>query len=235
MVASHGPTSPSRLLWRPLLAFFVLARQVAALGGLADDIEIHVAVALGVFLFFMACICQLCRFNLFHRLCPWLRHAPPQEVGALPQDQTPSARNGPECQCVGRAEVELDFPAIKCDDELLRNLGGELECAVCLAPLCLGESCRKLQCEHYFHAECVLGWWTHSPRKLLDCPLCRRPQRRPTLSPRADAGPTSSPRSAGAAPRRSSRERSGPLIAPIPVTQQLRTFSRESTTEDFHV
>jgi hypothetical protein len=33
---------------------------------------------------------------------------------------------------------------------------------------------RKLPCGHCFHSQCILDWWTHTPRAVLACPICKQ-------------------------------------------------------------
>lgn len=65
-------------------------------------------------------------------------------------------------------------------------------CAVCLAPIEEGESCRWLQCGHMFHAECIMEWWTYIPRRSVECPLCRQPQRVPAQAENLEEGASQS-------------------------------------------
>mmetsp|Transcript_1553 Transcript_1553/g.2584 ORF Transcript_1553/g.2584 Transcript_1553/m.2584 type:complete len:134 (-) Transcript_1553:1078-1479(-) len=43
------------------------------------------------------------------------------------------------------------------------------ECIVCMAQFCMGESLRKLKCNHFYHQECIDSWLLKS----VQCPLCR--------------------------------------------------------------
>jgi len=52
----------------------------------------------------------------------------------------------------------------------------ELTCAVCLMVIAPDELFRELQCDHCFHADCIVQWWTHVPRATLQCPTCRHLQ-----------------------------------------------------------
>jgi len=70
---------------------------------------------------------------------------------------------------IGKAAIEEHFP-------VSRSHEGN-QCVVCLLDLEENERCRKLQCGHEFHAECIVGWWTHVRRTSLECPLCKRRQR----------------------------------------------------------
>mmetsp|Transcript_15194 Transcript_15194/g.31822 ORF Transcript_15194/g.31822 Transcript_15194/m.31822 type:complete len:136 (+) Transcript_15194:79-486(+) len=82
-------------------------------------------------------------------------------------------REGHENTClgakmVGATAIEFYFPIIK------TCVGAQ--CAVCLCPVEDEQPCRKLQCEHIYHADCILDWWVHRPRIALECPMCRAPQ-----------------------------------------------------------
>eukprot|EP00429_Kryptoperidinium_foliaceum_P063686 CAMPEP_0176067162 /NCGR_PEP_ID=MMETSP0120_2-20121206/33521_1 /TAXON_ID=160619 /ORGANISM="Kryptoperidinium foliaceum, Strain CCMP 1326" /LENGTH=182 /DNA_ID=CAMNT_0017400775 /DNA_START=5 /DNA_END=553 /DNA_ORIENTATION=+ len=47
-------------------------------------------------------------------------------------------------------------------------------CVVCLDDLAGSAPCRKLPCDHRFHAECIDTWWVmHRHRDDLTCPTCR--------------------------------------------------------------
>lgn len=50
------------------------------------------------------------------------------------------------------------------------------QCTVCIQPIRPHEPCRILQCHHPFHADCILEWWGHEPRRDLLCPTCRHEQ-----------------------------------------------------------
>jgi hypothetical protein len=66
--------------------------------------------------------------------------------------------------------IEQRFPVIRID--------GQPMCVVCLSPVEAEDPCRTTQCGHTFHAECILEWWMHKPRKTLRCPICRQRQRK---------------------------------------------------------
>lgn len=94
-------------------------------------------------------------------------------------------RGGPAPRVIGQAQIEEHFP--------LSAAEGDETCVVCLLPIT--GSCRKLQCSHTFHADCILHWWVHKPRSQLECPLCKRAQELPTEDPEAATtdGPAASP------------------------------------------
>merc|ERR1719369_1323207 len=68
-----------------------------------------------------------------------------------------------------QADIEQRFPVSK-------SAGGET-CVVCLSNIDADDECRVTQCGHTFHAECLLAWWVHRPRRILRCPICRTRQR----------------------------------------------------------
>lgn len=47
----------------------------------------------------------------------------------------------------------------------------EEECAICLVELSRGENITTLNCNHYFHTDCLKDWWNHS--NVRQCPFCR--------------------------------------------------------------
>eukprot|EP00434_Breviolum_minutum_P007657 symbB.v1.2.006753.t1/scaffold405.1/size210896/9 len=53
-------------------------------------------------------------------------------------------------------------------------------CAICLEHLELGESAKQLDCEHCFHSECLIAWWSRCISRhgtsATRCPLCRQVQ-----------------------------------------------------------
>jgi len=67
--------------------------------------------------------------------------------------------------------VDLHFPVIK--------IAEQPTCVVCFSDIEVDESCRTTQCDHAFHADCLLHWWTHKPNPWVPllCPLCQTPQR----------------------------------------------------------
>jgi len=54
---------------------------------------------------------------------------------------------------------------------------GEPTCVVCLSTIEADDKCRVTQCGHAFHADCLVQWWTHKPKRILRCPICRTRQR----------------------------------------------------------
>jgi len=81
---------------------------------------------------------------------------------------------------IGRAAIEKHFP-VKYSNE------GNL-CIVCLLDIEEHEPGRRLQCGHEFHAGCIADWWTHRPRRVLECPLCKCKQRLVEDNPEGDEG-----------------------------------------------
>jgi len=67
-----------------------------------------------------------------------------------------------------REEIERVFPCKNVEDSPL--------CVVCLQDVLSTEQARELQCNHFFHAECIMEWWLHTPRSVLECPVCRQAQ-----------------------------------------------------------
>lgn len=61
-------------------------------------------------------------------------------------------------------EIEQQFPEVPID--------GQPQCVVCLVEV--DGNGRKLPCGHCFHADCLMNWWTHTPRSVLECPTCRQ-------------------------------------------------------------
>eukprot|EP00429_Kryptoperidinium_foliaceum_P073000 CAMPEP_0176058544 /NCGR_PEP_ID=MMETSP0120_2-20121206/29170_1 /TAXON_ID=160619 /ORGANISM="Kryptoperidinium foliaceum, Strain CCMP 1326" /LENGTH=172 /DNA_ID=CAMNT_0017392073 /DNA_START=56 /DNA_END=574 /DNA_ORIENTATION=+ len=51
---------------------------------------------------------------------------------------------------------------------------GEDLCCICLAAKAEGDPCRRLNCGHAFHAECIDDWWLRGAVNEPMCPLCRR-------------------------------------------------------------
>lgn len=67
-----------------------------------------------------------------------------------------------------KADIDRLFPPTTSESEAM--------CCVCLVNIERDEPCRRLQCNHEFHADCISSWWTHIPRASLECPLCKRKQ-----------------------------------------------------------
>jgi len=75
------------------------------------------------------------------------------------------ARSAASAWTIGRAAIEKHFPVSYSKD------GNP--CVVCLLDIEEHEPGRRLQCGHEFHADCIVDWWTHTPRLILECPLCK--------------------------------------------------------------
>jgi hypothetical protein len=69
-------------------------------------------------------------------------------------------------QGISAAQIRDLFPEVTVEDNP--------QCVVCLSEI--EESGRKLQCGHYFHSECIVAWWTFTPRSVIECPTCKRIQ-----------------------------------------------------------
>jgi hypothetical protein len=70
---------------------------------------------------------------------------------------------------------------------LVRRLKQEEQCVVCLEPVSPDQEARTLQCGHSFHADCILSWWVHRPRYVVECPMCRHEQRVLEATPSAES------------------------------------------------
>jgi len=89
-------------------------------------------------------------------------------VGLALNRRTRQNRQRSSRRVVTAADVEEHFPTFYTEEEPT--------CAVCLSTVEVDEPCRRTQCGHEFHADCIMQWWTHKPRKVLRCPICRRRQ-----------------------------------------------------------
>mmetsp|Transcript_55750 Transcript_55750/g.156451 ORF Transcript_55750/g.156451 Transcript_55750/m.156451 type:complete len:160 (+) Transcript_55750:184-663(+) len=89
---------------------------------------------------------------------PWWPFGPDEKAPSLVKEDT----------------IERTFPQRA---QLLDLTPGQSQmCAICLQPVSQGEMLRELQCEHQFHALCIMAWLTHEPRTSVRCPLCRQEQ-----------------------------------------------------------
>mmetsp|Transcript_94438 Transcript_94438/g.185206 ORF Transcript_94438/g.185206 Transcript_94438/m.185206 type:complete len:176 (-) Transcript_94438:68-595(-) len=75
---------------------------------------------------------------------------------------------------LSEAEIERNFPQRMLPASTL--IGRPSCCAICLEPIDNCQPVRVLQCDHTFHSLCITEWWTHEPRRCIQCPLCRREQ-----------------------------------------------------------
>mmetsp|Transcript_32229 Transcript_32229/g.63499 ORF Transcript_32229/g.63499 Transcript_32229/m.63499 type:complete len:165 (+) Transcript_32229:95-589(+) len=69
---------------------------------------------------------------------------------------------------VSFSEIERHFP--------ICFTKGSPTCAICLTTIEETDPCRKTKCNHEFHADCIMKWWTKERGCLLNCPICREPQ-----------------------------------------------------------
>lgn len=74
---------------------------------------------------------------------------------------------------LGQAQIEQNFP-IKTITPVAEE--APPTCVVCLSAILSDQPARELQCAHAFHADCILSWWMHRPRRVIQCPLCQRQQ-----------------------------------------------------------
>mmetsp|Transcript_99342 Transcript_99342/g.289931 ORF Transcript_99342/g.289931 Transcript_99342/m.289931 type:complete len:183 (-) Transcript_99342:94-642(-) len=102
------------------------------------------------------------------------------------------ARHG---MCIGKEAIERRFPVQKMGPGT--QYLEESTCAVCLEAIAEAQPCRRLQCGHSFHADCILEWWTHVPRTSLECPVCKRRQRVTAQDGTPAASASASSREAG--------------------------------------
>merc|ERR1719362_1003583 len=72
-------------------------------------------------------------------------------------------------KAVSVSEIEGHFPIS------FTNLS--TTCAICLTTIEETDPCRKTKCNHEFHADCIMKWWTKEKGKVLNCPTCREAQR----------------------------------------------------------
>lgn len=84
-----------------------------------------------------------------------------------------------------KEQIEACVPEVRMDKEET--------CAVCLESIEVDQTARKLQCNHAFHSECIIGWCTHRSIQAIICPVCRDQQ---PLNPRREV--ESEPRVIGA-------------------------------------
>jgi len=78
-----------------------------------------------------------------------------------------------------------DIPCVQVSQEQVDNAS---QCSVCMDEFTLGESVKRLPCEHCFHAACIAPWLSMHAT----CPVCRKP-----LQPPA---PDEPPSASGGAP-----------------------------------
>jgi len=73
---------------------------------------------------------------------------------------------------VTQRDIEEQFPTL--DMELEGTT--DAVCVICLEDMRSESKVRRLQCHHTFHAECILKWWVHRPRAVIECPTCKQVQ-----------------------------------------------------------
>lgn len=81
------------------------------------------------------------------------------------------------CEDFVVSEIDLD------GDGDTSSRTGDGNCAICLESFQVGEHCRRLPCDHVFHADCSDGWL----REHHSCPNCRYDVRAPEDIQEADA------------------------------------------------
>lgn len=65
-------------------------------------------------------------------------------------------------------EQVVKLPTVKISDDQVKS--NNLQCTVCMDDFQVGDSARQLQCEHFFHEDCILPWLElHA-----SCPICRK-------------------------------------------------------------
>jgi len=74
------------------------------------------------------------------------------------------------------AYAEKACPAFSMEEAAADVELGEQICVICLDGMCPGHLCRRLNCGHCFHADCVDAWWRKRGHRGLQplCPMCRR-------------------------------------------------------------
>jgi len=109
-------------------------------------------------------------------LCTWIlcftRFRPRQSDAITGVPAMPWGAELPELpvEHIDMAMIESVFPTT--------TSSSMSECSICLVAMQDNDVCRKLQCGHEFHADCVSQWFMHCPvpRLPLRCPLCRHSQ-----------------------------------------------------------
>lgn len=77
-----------------------------------------------------------------------------------------------ERNIITKKHIEEQFPIFNLESEDTTDA----VCIICLEDILPDSKCRRLQCHHAFHAECILQWWVHRPRASIKCPLCKQDQ-----------------------------------------------------------
>merc|ERR1740123_274784 len=68
-------------------------------------------------------------------------------------------------EIVSFSEIERHFPIF--------FTKGSPTCVICLSTIEKTDQCRKTTCNHTFHADCIMKWWTKEQGGFLHCPTCR--------------------------------------------------------------
>lgn len=70
-----------------------------------------------------------------------------QEVGAMPRGTPPASKEE-----VAKLQVH------DVTEPLLKQLGEDVECAVCKEQLVVGAKMQEMPCKHLFHPDCLKPW-----------------------------------------------------------------------------
>ncbi|MCO5611920.1 hypothetical protein L7F22_066179 [Adiantum nelumboides] len=81
-----------------------------------------------------------------------------QEAGAMPHGTPPASK-----------EEVAKLPVHEVTESLLKQLGEEVECAVCREELAIGTKMQEMPCKHLFHPDCLKPWLDEHN----SCPICR--------------------------------------------------------------
>lgn len=100
--------------------------------------------------------------NMLHGLIESLDDA---VTGALDDPTATMGRRRPPASKEAVAKLRV----IKVDEEVLRKLGEEAECAICKEGLVVGDEMQELPCKHTFHPPCLKPWFDEHN----SCPICR--------------------------------------------------------------
>ncbi|GMH28469.1 hypothetical protein Nepgr_030312 [Nepenthes gracilis] len=66
-------------------------------------------------------------------------------------------------------EVVRKLPVIEVNEEILRKVGEDAECAICKEKLTMGDQMQEMPCKHTFHPPCLKPWLDEHN----SCPICR--------------------------------------------------------------
>ncbi|CAE7312407.1 SIRP1 [Symbiodinium sp. CCMP2456] len=81
---------------------------------------------------------------------------------------------------ITKEQVEAALPIVKLEEEQT--------CSVCLDTVGPEDDARRLQCQHAFHAECIMTWCCHRGQHVIECPMCRQ-RHQPTNEADRTPGP----------------------------------------------